>query len=725
MNDFIEQFLIEAHELIEAATADLLALEANPADAPRLDGAFRAFHTLKGAAGIIEFEDMSRGLHVVEEALAAVRSGRAAMNPQLVGDCLSALDQVLDWLEMIQATGEAPGDAAHAADVLISRFAAHDDASRPRPDTRAPSREWLPGLLARELGDGQPQTAFHYAPAPGAFFEGEDPLAAITAAPGLLAVDISPTGPWPPLAEFDPFTCAITISGLSTASSSEVGAALDALPCLELVDLGATHALGGAARALVEAQIAMLADADPTGLGGRLSSAGRTAVAALRQTGLAASADSVEAATSRAGNTNDPRPLVEALQGVLRGEVSQPRAAAGPGAGGLESRSLRVDVERIDALVRLAGELQVSKNAFSHLSTLAQEGRNIVALAEGLKEQQGILERLVADLQRSVVAIRVLPLRHVFQRFPRLVREIGQSTGKQVRLVVEGEDTEADKTVVETLFEPLLHVLRNAVDHGVEVPAERRRLGKSETAVIRLAAARRGENVEIEITDDGHGVDLARVREAVLAQGLRDPQTLTAMSDDEVIQLIFAPGFSTTATVTEISGRGVGMDAVRVAVERLGGQVTVQSRPERGTSIRFMLPFSVMMTRVMTVLAGGQAFGIPLDAVLETVRIPREAIARIGAAHAFVLRDRTIPLFHLGGTLQGTDPARAEGEATVVVVSAAGQPAGLEVDRVGERMDVMLKPMEGLLSGAFAAAGTTLLGDGRVLIVLDVEELLA
>lgn len=724
MNDFIEQFLIEARELVEAATSDLLALEADPANAPRLDGAFRAFHTLKGAAGIIDFEDMGRALHVVEEALAAVRAGRAAITPQIVGDCLSALDQVLDWLEVIQATGEAPADAAHAADVLISRFAAHGDASSLPAKAQTSAREWLPRLLARELKGGRPQTAFHYAPAPGVFYEREDPLAAIAVTPGLLAVDMTPTGSWPPLAELDPFTCAVTLSGLSTASLADVEAALHVLPGVELVDLGAANSLGGAARALVEAQVAMLADAEKTGLGGKLSAAGRAAASVLRRTGLAVSADGVETATLRAVNDGDPRALVEALQGILRGEVSQQRAAA-PDAGGSESRSLRVDVERIDALVRLAGELQVSKNAFSHLAALAQDGRDPAALAAGLKEQQAVLERLVADLQRSVVAIRVLPMRHVFQRFPRLVREIGQSTGKPVRLVIEGEDTEADKTVVESLFEPLLHVLRNAVDHGVETPAERQRLGKSEAAVIRLSAARRGENVEIEVADDGHGVDLERVRAVVLARGLRDPEALAAMSDEEVVQLIFAPGFSTAEAVTELSGRGVGMDAVRVAVERLGGQVTIQSLPEQGTSVRFMLPFSVMMTRVMTVVAGDQAFGIPLDAVVETVRVQRKAIARIGAAHAFVLRDRTIPLFDLAGALEGTNAGRGEGEATVVVVSAAGQSTGLEVDRVGERMDVMLKPMEGLLSGAFAAAGTTLLGDGRVLIVLDVEELLA
>jgi two-component system chemotaxis sensor kinase CheA len=330
----------------------------------------------------------------------------------------------------------------------------------------------------------------------------------------------------------------------------------------------------------------------------------------------------------------------------------------------------------------------------------------------------------VGALQRAVLGMRVLPLRHVFQRFPRLMREMSADLGKPANLVVEGDDTEADKVIVEMLFEPLLHVLRNAMDHGVENAAARSARGKSPAATIRLRAARQGEHVVVEASDDGRGIDVARVREVALARNVAPAETLEAMSDADAIDLIFAPGFSTAAVVTGLSGRGVGLDAVRTAVERLGGRVGIESRAGEGTTVRFTLPFSVMMTRVMTVEAGGQMFGIPLDAMVETVRVRVDSIAAVGAAKAIVLRNRTLPLVELAGALGVRRPESMETEATIVVARVEGQFGALRVDRLGERMEVMLKPLDGLLAGMPGIAGSTLLGDGSVLLVLDLAELL-
>jgi len=225
------------------------------------------------------------------------------------------------------------------------------------------------------------------------------------------------------------------------------------------------------------------------------------------------------------------------------------------------------------------------------------------------------------------------------------------------------------------------------------------------------------------VEDDGRGIDVARVREVARARNVASQAALDGLSDDEVIDLIFAPGFSTAAEVTDLSGRGVGMDVVRTSIERLGGRVTVSSRRQRGTIVRFTLPFTVMMTQVLTVEAAGQVFGVPMDAVVETVRVNRDAIAPIGAARALVLRNRTVPVIDLGQAL-GRKPSASAGDATVLIVSVAGQWGGLEVDRLGERLDVMLKPPEGLLAGVPGIDGTTLLGDGRVLIVLDLHEIM-
>jgi two-component system chemotaxis sensor kinase CheA len=266
-------------------------------------------------------------------------------------------------------------------------------------------------------------------------------------------------------------------------------------------------------------------------------------------------------------------------------------------------------------------------------------------------------------------------------------------------------------------------VIRNSLDHGLETEAERVARGKPATATIHLRALRQGEHIVIEVEDDGRGVDLDRVRAVAIERGVASKAVLDAMSEAEAMDLIFAPGFSTAATVSDLSGRGVGMDVVRTTIERLGGRVFLTSRPGLGTLVRFNLPFTVMMTRVMTVEAGGQMFGLPLEAVVETVRVPRTAIASVGAARAFVLRDRTVPVIDLGKAL-GWEPAGGAADAIVVVVSAMGRLGGLEVDRLGDRLDAMLTAPDGLLADVPGIDGTTLTGDGRVLIVLDVTEIL-
>jgi two-component system chemotaxis sensor kinase CheA len=321
-----------------------------------------------------------------------------------------------------------------------------------------------------------------------------------------------------------------------------------------------------------------------------------------------------------------------------------------------------------------------------------------------------------------VIGMRVLPLRSVFQRFPRVVREMSGNLGKPAELMLEGEDTEADKTIVEMLFEPLLHIVRNAIDHGVEDSDRRREADKPAIATILLRASRDGDQVLIEVTDDGGGIDVERVRRVAQDRGIAGEADLKAMSDPDIINLIFTPGFSTAAQVTEISGRGVGMDAVRTAVERVGGRVSISSRFNVGTTVSFSLPFSVMMTQVMTVEAGGQVFGIPLDAVVETVSLPNAAFSGVGDARVIVHRNRTIPIVHLESILHAAPEKnrRTQGDVTVIIASVAGQLVGLHVDRPGERMEIILKPLDGLLSGTPGIAGTTVLGDGRVLLVLDI-----
>ncbi|MEJ1976018.1 MAG: chemotaxis protein CheA [Acetobacteraceae bacterium] len=732
MNEFLEQFLIESRELAEQATQDLLTLEDAPEDKDRLDSAFRGFHTLKGAAGIVDFAAMGRVLHAAEGILAAVRAGEQPATADLVSDCLACLDQVVRWLDAIEATGALPAEQDASADALVARFE-KASAARPATDTASASPVWIGQLLAAHPAErGRACLALRYSPDPACFFRGEDPLGLVARLPGLLALELTPRQAWPPLDALDPFACDLVVTALMEGSPAEIAAllrpvasqvqihALDALP-----PSAGRPALSPAALAVLEEQARLVAETATDAFAGRLGSAGQVATRVLAHAGWAA-ALAIEDAVRRSQAAGNAGAFIAALKTFLPPRAAPATVAALPPASREAApRALRVEVERIDALVKLTGELTVVKNAVGYATRLAQDGADPLVLAQTLKDQHARFDRLVGDLQRSVLGIRVLPLRHVFQRFPRLVRETAQTLGKSVRLVTEGEATEADTVVVEALFEPMLHVLRNALDHGIEDSETRRHAGKPPVATLRLRAARDGEHVVVEVTDDGRGVDLAKVRRVAAQRGVATADALAGMTDEAVVALIFAPGFSTAAAVTAVSGRGVGMDAVRASIARIGGQVGVQSRAGEGASVRFTVPFTVMMSRVMTVETAGQVFGIPLEAVVETVRIPRGRISRIGAAEAFVLRDRTVPLVSLAEALNLKPPGDgAAPEAKIVVTGVAGQLGALEVDSFGERLDVMLKPMEGLLAGMGGVAGTTLLGDGRVLIVLDLQDLL-
>lgn len=721
MNDFLRQFLIESRELVIEATEGLLLLEKSPRDPERLDTVFRAFHTLKGGAGIVEFPVMEQALHSVESLLTEARAGKRTLNPALVGECLTSLDQVSQWLDILEHTGELPvslNGPANAGSVSPDVAAASHESAAPAAHA---AQDWAAQLLGRNpSATGAVTTAFRFTPDHDCFYQGEDPIALTTSLPQLLALEIQPESPWPAADKFNPYVCNIILTGLAGISAGEVSAHLRSLTgecevrAVGTAEAPAAISMPEIVRKVLQEQLRVLEVKEAPGAAARIASAGRTAANAMRFCGMDAHAESLERAVQQSSAQ-----LQEAIAQLL-GMPSVALARAATPRKETSVRTLRINAEQIDALVRLTGELTIAKNAVGHTAKLAQA--NSDSTAGLLKDQHSVLNRLVAQLQNTVIGMRVLPLRSVFQRFPRVLREMSANLGKPIELKVEGEDTEADKTIVEMLFEPLLHIVRNAIDHGVEDADQRRARGKPAVASILLRATRDGDQVLIEVTDDGAGIDVQRVRQVALDRGMASAEDLDAMADSDVIDLVFAPGFSTAAHVTEISGRGVGLDAVRAAVERVGGRVSIASRSGAGTTVSFSLPFSVMMTQVMTVEAGGQVFGIPLDAVVETVSVTKEAFSSVGEARVIVHRNRTIPIVELEGVLNASaeKSRRAETDATVILASIAGELVGLQVDHPGERMEIILKPLDGLLSGTPGIAGTTVLGDGRVLLVLDI-----
>ncbi len=390
----------------------------------------------------------------------------------------------------------------------------------------------------------------------------------------------------------------------------------------------------------------------------------------------------------------------------------------------LAIKTLKVDQHKVDRLMDLIGELVVAKNSLPYLAQRAERVYGQRDMAREIKDQYGVINRIAQELQSSIMQIRMMPVGHVFQRFPRLVRDLSKKLDKKILLVVEGEDTEADKNIIETLADPLIHILRNSIDHGIEPPEERLSLGKADEGRIRVKAYQDNDNVAIEISDDGHGVDAAAVKAKAVRRGLITPEQAETISDHEAVQWIFAPGLSTADQVSDISGRGVGMDVVRNSVDKVGGSVTVHSRPGLGTDIRLTLPLSMAVTQVMAVELDGKLLGMPMDLVVETVRLTPDAIYAIKQREAFILRDRLVPLVRLRRLLEMSEPDTGDASLATLVVKVHGDNVGIVVDNFREGMEVILKPLEGVLAGLRHYAGTALLGDGSVMLVINLKELL-
>lgn len=394
-------------------------------------------------------------------------------------------------------------------------------------------------------------------------------------------------------------------------------------------------------------------------------------------------------------------------------------AVAGP-------KSLKVDQAKIDRLMNLIGEMVVSKNALPYLAGRAETVYGVRDLSREIKSQYAVINRIAEEMQDAIMQVRMMPVSFVFQRFPRLVRDTSRKLGKEVNLVLEGEETEADKNIIESLGDPLVHIVRNSLDHGFELPEVRRAAGKPATGTLTIRANQESDRVVIEIRDDGKGIDPAVIKRKAYEKGLIDETALERMSDQEAVNLVFASGFSTVEAVSDLSGRGVGMDVVRSAVEKVNGTVVLESEKGKGTRIRLSLPLSMAVTNVMIVESDGQIFGMPMDSVVETVRVARSAIRTIKRSLATVLRGRIVPLKSIN-TLLGIDAApkpNAEDELAVLVVRMGDESVGLLVDNFRETVDIILKPMTGVLAGLSAYSGSALMGDGSVLMVLNVKEIL-
>ena len=641
---------------------------------------------------------------------------------------------------------------------------------------------------ARTLAWGASLYLLAYCPAEECFFQGDDPFFQARQTPGILWGGIAARKPWPKLSELDAYSCVLDFHILSAAPLNELqdyyryvaeqitiipvtaqALALEAGTPLAPGPGPATEAAGAAGQlslevrdawsAILTAQREILSLPDDVAwIAGRIKSVAASLQGCLQAAGSADPLPGLHAAADSAVAGLSAAPLLAWLEGYAcfaaepalpetpftRDPPAQEDAAtavelAAPQAGLPEgetrfgrraedaytaTKSIKVDQGKIDRLMNLIGEMVVAKNALPYLAGRAEAVYGVPEFSREIKAQYAVINRIAEEMQDSIMQVRMMPVSFVFQRFPRLVRDTSNKLGKEVNLVLEGEETEADKNIIESLGDPLVHIVRNSLDHGIELPEIRIAAGKPAAGTLAIRASQEADRVVIEIQDDGKGIDPEVIKRKAYEKGLIDEDRLERISDQEAVNLVFASGFSTAEAISDLSGRGVGMDVVRTAIERVNGSVHLESAKGKGTLIRISLPLSMAVTNVMIVESNGQIFGVPMDAVLETVRVPRSRIKSIKRSMATVLRGRIVPLKGLNSMLgiAAGQKANDEDELAVLVVNVDDKPLGILIDEFHETVEIILKPMTGVLSGLSAYAGSALLGDGSVLMVLNIKE---
>ncbi|WP_280824692.1 chemotaxis protein CheA [Pseudaminobacter soli (ex Li et al. 2025)] len=707
MSAIKQTFFQECEEQLAELEAGLLAIEAGEAEPDTVNAVFRAVHSIKGGAGAFSLAALVQFAHVFETALDQLRSGTLAPTPELLKVMLRAADLLAD---LVQAARTDQVVDEGRSQVLIDELntiggglATDDDGG----DGDMDGFVFNPVTVGFDFLDSVPAApaaqsfSIRFKPRPELYAKGNETALVLRELERLGAIAVScNTSELPELGELDPEGAYLDWSVELTTDKGEE-AVREVFEFVEWDCELAIQAAGGAAadagfdvEALlrsIQAEAAaepVFAEPEPLAL--------REPLTMAPAPGAAPAADA---------------PSPAAKPGQARGE-----ATAGAGA----PQTIRADLERVDRLIDLVGELVINQAMLSQRVIEAGHAPGS-AVAIGLDE----LEQLTREIQDCVMAIRAQAVKSVFQRMPRLVREVAGLTGKEVRLITDGEATEVDKTVIDRLTDPLTHMIRNAIDHGLEAPEARLAAGKPAEGVVRLSAMHRSGRIVIEVADDGAGINRPKVKQLAIAKGLIAADAV--LSDEETDNLIFLPGFSTAAEVSNISGRGVGMDVVKRSIQSLGGRLSIASRPGKGSTFTMSLPLTLAVLDGMVVTVAGQTLVVPLTAIIETLQ-PKAADVHGfgGSARVIAIRDAFTPLIDIGRALgfraQATDPAAA---VAILVETEGGRRSALLVDTIQGQRQVVIKSLETNYGAVPGIAAATILGDGRVALILDVDAVVA
>ncbi|VTX98521.1 hybrid sensor histidine kinase/response regulator [Campylobacter concisus] len=628
MKEIMEDFLIEAFELIEQIDHDLVELEANPEDLELLNRIFRVAHTVKGSSSFLNFDVLTELTHHMEDVLNKARKGELKITPDIMDVVLESVDMMKRLLESIRDNGS---DAAAGIDIknICASLTQISEGEAPSAAPEAPAA----------------------APAPEPVKEPEPAAPAEEAAPE------------------------VSDAELSKLSDSEVEAEIERLLKVRKAEDQARRASKGIAPKSPE-EIAPAASAAP--------------------------APAPKPAPSRERDADKKVPAASSNSAVA------------------QEQTIRVEVKRLDHLMNLIGELVLGKNRLLKIYDDVEERYEGEKFLEELNQVVSSLSLVTTDIQLAVMKTRMLPIAKVFNKFPRMIRDLSRELGKQIDLEISGEETELDKSIVEEIGDPLVHIIRNSCDHGIEDPETRKAMGKPEKGLVQLKAYNEGNHIVVEIVDDGKGLDADMLKAKSIEKGIITEREADAMSEKEAFGLIFKPGFSTAAKVTNVSGRGVGMDVVKTNIEKLNGIIDIESEVGKGTVMKLKIPLTLAIIQSLLVGTQEEFYAIPLASVLETVRVPIDDIYTIDGKNVLRLRDEVLSLVRLSDVF-GVNKVFDGGDQTyVVIIGVAEAKLGIIVDTLVGQEEIVIKSMGDYLQNIPGIAGATIRGDGRVTLIIDV-----
>ena len=708
-DEILQDFLVEAGEILEQLNEQLVDLEQSPDDLDLLNAIFRGFHTVKGGAGFLGLDNLVEVCHKSEDIFNLMRNGERSIEPELMDAILQVLDVVNAQFDELRG-GQEPSPAPPDLLATLARYAV-PEGEAPVADEAAAPESAAAGMEDSGGGD----EAADEGDITDAEFEAlldAMPESGAGAGEGAAAEHGTEAG-----------------AGSDEITDEEFEALLDQLhgkgqfkpEAVKPGDASSGAGAGGASEAAGDGSGSdEITDEEFEALLDQLHGKGQFKPEVVKSGDAGKAAETQQPASKpepepKAKPESKPKP-----EPKPKPAAKKPDAGAGKGAAAHKApaeTTVRVDTRRLDDIMNLVGELVLVRNRLATLRASMHD--------EQISKAIGNLDLVTSDLQDAVMKTRMQPIKKVFGRFPRVVRDLSRSLNKEVRLELRGEDTDLDKNLVEALADPLVHLVRNAVDHGIEPPDEREKAGKPREGHVILAAAQEGDHILLTIQDDGKGMDPEVLRQKAVEKGLMDEEAARRLSDKDAYNLIFMPGFSTKTEISDVSGRGVGMDVVKTSIAQLNGTVEIDSELGKGSVISIKVPLTLAIMPTLMIIVGDQRFAVPLTSVNEIFDLDLSRTNTVDDQEVIVVREKALPLFYLRHWLvRGADPNERVEQGHVVVATVGNQQVGLVVDGLVGQEEVVIKPLGAGLRGLPGFSGATITGDGGIALILDLPSLI-